>query len=1297
MPHDPLAVARSYVAEHGERLGIPALDEAASTLVPDPARSKATAALYEKLRHSPNNPKVRRAYDALIAETKAQFEHAQKHGVHFEKWRDRGQPYTDSDHMRADVRENAHLFYFPTDAGFGEEPNKDHPLFQVDPETGLRYNDMFRAVHDYFAHAVHPHQFGPKGEMRAWHEHAKMFSPLARLAMTAETHGQNSWVNFGPHSHKPVLERPYAEQKATLMPTTQWPKKLARVVDTRKWKYNPNEEADRAALTDHMDEEGDPRKMLIQEPPGVISAPAGYDDHVHHPRFDRFVPRTVGLGGRNSWVKKAHVFPDGTELRVSNFHHGGGELPDLVKVGLHTHIKGDTSGAIHQKLMTHDEFDAWLDSFPEPERTKIVSTFADPNGPRPKAKLARPTGVFGRLKSVFGGAPQPNRTEYDGIVHVGHKNGKLDADGYAKVVAEKSAVAAALQRLGAFSQRSDPAKHREKVNLFTDVAHFLHRQDFPGLRPILDHYRKAANNLNAPDVVNPQPDKPKPGEWPEPANRTHYTVPNVGPAGMELTDAAVPLVRAVDRILAKTKPGHVPLDAATAPPESTLADEKNARAASTDREPKPEVPPPQIKPGHGDKFTIGLADMRKFRKEQREERAKTPNEMDFDPDAVPEADRIPLVNYPGEIGPTGDRYFDINKLLVNGAKKDDVLKHLRDKYALSPRNARAALARFLRHKSNIGRVFKLARLRALLKVRLGRLVDASKWKVNLKDGTDRGALADHMAEEGDPREFLLRRSTNVHTDYYPRFVYRPHPRFQERVKDVFGRDAGFTEKKHTFPDASWISATWYTEEKRNPQQHLVVRFRPDSGTAYEDAHTAKMTVPEFDDWIDSFPDDERAKLRTTFGEREDGKKRGKQKLARVQKKDFTTGAESHIAGSRFAYHLAQIAKEYAGTLLGKAAKYALTLKARDRLGEQAGTTIEGLDIYDRIGKLLNREAMPVANDVHKKQEALLRKYQPTGTVHEAFDKLTRAQKKELGELGGTQTTPEKEAEAFRARAVARHFRDAYNWNKVDAGLALDRHVANFLKTHVQNQKDEDTLYTAAHRSFDIDRGAARGKDPALHGRFWDAVRKYVNDKTGAVVHVSKINESLARLADRAYERREIGADAQPTAARDPRPVKADPKGPTTHGWRDSFGWLPGARHAKFALRNMGSFVPALRTERGAHQSLKSFDDSPIHDVLADFLRDEDDPRLRVVEDARFRNKPGAARDEALRLSNKPATTKTRASHVPLPDGTRAVVTHVPGGTHHAVSIEYGAGPTTAYHTVMHTNELRGWLSALGGK
>jgi hypothetical protein len=80
---------------------------------------------------------------------------------------------------------------------------------------------VFRAVHDYFGHAKEGVGFGPRGEENAWRQHSAMYSDAARPAMTSETRGQNSWVNFGPHGEANRAnpeDTHYAEQKAGLLP-----------------------------------------------------------------------------------------------------------------------------------------------------------------------------------------------------------------------------------------------------------------------------------------------------------------------------------------------------------------------------------------------------------------------------------------------------------------------------------------------------------------------------------------------------------------------------------------------------------------------------------------------------------------------------------------------------------------------------------------------------------------------------------------------------------------------------------------------------------------------------------------------------------------------------------------------------------------------------------------------------------------------------------------------------------------------------------------------------------------------
>lgn len=226
-----MARPEEYHESHRDQFG---LDLPASGPGPvfDEALSRRTAAAYEKAKHLPQHPKVKASYDAMKREVKAQYDFLEKNGVKIEPWTREGQPYANSAEMSRDAIGNKHLYYFPTKNGYGQgqKDPQEHPLLEEVPDRpGVTYNDLFRAVHDYFGHAVKGHQFGPRGELQAYGEHARMFSPLARLALAAETHGQNSWVNFGPHSGLPVKERPYAEQKATILPKNAVPPvRLAR-------------------------------------------------------------------------------------------------------------------------------------------------------------------------------------------------------------------------------------------------------------------------------------------------------------------------------------------------------------------------------------------------------------------------------------------------------------------------------------------------------------------------------------------------------------------------------------------------------------------------------------------------------------------------------------------------------------------------------------------------------------------------------------------------------------------------------------------------------------------------------------------------------------------------------------------------------------------------------------------------------------------------------------------------------------------------------------------------------------
>lgn len=192
---------------------------------------------YDDLQHNPSDPAVKESYDALAAETQAQYEHVVNSGTRFVFTS--GDPYTSSQGLIDDIEANGRMRVFRTEEG---SLPADHPLaaktgiMATDAKTGeqfeLVYNDLFRAVHDYFGHAAGGYQFGARGEENAWVAHSRMYSEKARPAMTTETRGQNSWVNTnrtirradgtvprkGDPDYVNPKDRPFAQQKAGLLP-----------------------------------------------------------------------------------------------------------------------------------------------------------------------------------------------------------------------------------------------------------------------------------------------------------------------------------------------------------------------------------------------------------------------------------------------------------------------------------------------------------------------------------------------------------------------------------------------------------------------------------------------------------------------------------------------------------------------------------------------------------------------------------------------------------------------------------------------------------------------------------------------------------------------------------------------------------------------------------------------------------------------------------------------------------------------------------------------------------------------
>ena len=238
-----VAIAERYAAERG----IPFSRQAEYAEV-DVARAERIAAAYEAMRHDPQDPAVAEAYRDLIAQTRAQYDALVAAGYQFYFVDLANDPYASQPggfgnpyNAVRDLRANKRMAVFPTESGFGSGATdidvSNSPLLA---DTGLQWpygttngqlkrvtaNDLFRAVHDAFGHSLEGAGFRARGEENAWQAHVRLFVGPAVGAMTSETRGQNSWLNFGPFGAKnqtaKIEDTTFADQKVGLMPAWTW-------------------------------------------------------------------------------------------------------------------------------------------------------------------------------------------------------------------------------------------------------------------------------------------------------------------------------------------------------------------------------------------------------------------------------------------------------------------------------------------------------------------------------------------------------------------------------------------------------------------------------------------------------------------------------------------------------------------------------------------------------------------------------------------------------------------------------------------------------------------------------------------------------------------------------------------------------------------------------------------------------------------------------------------------------------------------------------------------------------------
>lgn len=232
-----VAVAEQYARDNG----IP-LRRQAEFVEVDPERAARIAAAYEAMPHAPQDPAVKEAFENLIQQTMAQYRALEAAGYQFFLIDETNDPYAGNPwNAMRDLRANQRMGVFATEAGFGSGATElnvdDNPLLA---DTGLTWpygspdgqpkrvlaNDLFRAVHDAFGHGLEGAGFRARGEENAWQAHVRLFTGSAVGAITTETRGQNSWLNYGPYGEQnrtaKVEDTVFADQKTGLMPEWTW-------------------------------------------------------------------------------------------------------------------------------------------------------------------------------------------------------------------------------------------------------------------------------------------------------------------------------------------------------------------------------------------------------------------------------------------------------------------------------------------------------------------------------------------------------------------------------------------------------------------------------------------------------------------------------------------------------------------------------------------------------------------------------------------------------------------------------------------------------------------------------------------------------------------------------------------------------------------------------------------------------------------------------------------------------------------------------------------------------------------
>jgi predicted GNAT family acetyltransferase len=302
----------NFVAESAQRYnsanGNPEINHEAPPI--DHDRVQRLAEEMDTHVHEPENPRVRDAYNALIRDVKAQWDHAIR-DLHIKMKPSEEDPYKSYNEVKEDVLNNRRLKIFTG----GNPLPPDHPLAAVDPQTGLTYNTMLRGVHDLFGHVAGDNDFSEEGEAGATDAHRQMMSTPSVPALLNETEGQVSQFFHGKGKGN------FPEQKATIVPNEF----LGRAISAVANKLAGEEHPLITVMKEKFGSTSSPKALLrpgasfLHEDGTVTSLGA-----IEHPLAIASA-KGVGPFGTAADMDKAKFLDDTGSIRVRFRHEHGGD------------------------------------------------------------------------------------------------------------------------------------------------------------------------------------------------------------------------------------------------------------------------------------------------------------------------------------------------------------------------------------------------------------------------------------------------------------------------------------------------------------------------------------------------------------------------------------------------------------------------------------------------------------------------------------------------------------------------------------------------------------------------------------------------------------------------------------------------------------------------------------------------------------------------------------------------------------------------------------------------------------